>query len=86
MLIRTRPDLAFAECEAELRSTLPTYDPALTLPRVIVWHNAVARMPFPPDLFCGPYDTHFGIVPDEQGGFNQQITFRGSELPEHVKL
>ena len=51
-------------------------DPELVILRVIVWHNAFARLPFPPDLFCGPYDTHFGVVRGEDGAFNA-VTFRG---------
>jgi len=48
--------------------------------RVIVWHNAFARIPFPEDLFCGPYDTHFGIVKEDDGTF-QRVTYCGSLLP-----
>jgi len=59
-------------------------DPELVIPRVIVWHNAFARLPFPPDLFCGPYDTHFGVVRGEDGVFNA-VTFRSGSLPESVK-
>ena len=69
------------ECEAQLKAMIPDYDAALEVPRVIVWHNAVARIGFPSDLFCGPYDSHFGIVAVEQG-----ITFRGSLLPSSVEL
>lgn len=56
-------------------------DNGQTAPRVIVWHNAVARLPFPSDLFCGPYDSHFGIVPLEDGGTGQGLTYRGASLP-----
>lgn len=45
-------------------------------PRVIVWHNAFARLPFPEDLFNSPYDIHWGI---REG--RQALVFRGHLLP-----
>jgi hypothetical protein len=73
------------ECQAELHRTIPGYDPTLALPRVIVWHNAFARMPFPTDLFRGPLDSHLGVARCEKGVF-QQVTFRGDQLPASVRL
>jgi hypothetical protein len=82
--IREDRDKNIEDCQALLERTIPNYDPNLSVPRVIVWHNAVARMPFPSDLFCGPYDSHVGIVKDEKGAF-QRVTFRGSQLPKSVR-
>ena len=74
------------DCQAELERKVPSFNTEWALPRVIVWHNAVARIPFPKDLFCGPYDTHFGVVGNGEEGLAQQITYRGSSLPERVKV
>jgi hypothetical protein len=63
----------------------PADDLKGTVPRVIVWHSACARIPFPADLFCGPYDTHVGLVTLEDGEIGQDITFRGSQLPPDVE-
>jgi hypothetical protein len=83
-MIRENRDKSIDECQALLEGTIPDYDPNLSVPRVIVWHNAVARRPFPTDLFCGPYDSHFGVVKEEERVF-QRVTFRGSQLPISVK-
>lgn len=83
-MIRENRSREIEDCQAELERTHPGYDPNLTVPRVIVWHNAVARIPFPPDLFCGLYDSHFGVV-QEEGNTFQRVTFRGSLLPPSVK-
>ena len=56
------------------------------MPRVIVWHDAVARIPFPTDLFCGAYDTHFGIVRVEDGEVEQDVTYEGNAVPDRLKL
>lgn len=68
--------------ETEIRQMMPEYDPEFEAPRVIVWHNAFARLRFPPDLFCGPYDTHCGLV-DE---VTQGVTFEGQLLPDGLKI
>jgi hypothetical protein len=67
--------------EAEMQQTIPGFDPNLEIPRVIVWHNAVARIPFPSNLFCGDYDTHYGI-----SMMQQDVTFEGSALPDRLRL
>jgi len=56
------------------------------VPRVIVWHNAVARIPFPTNLFRGAYDTHFGIVRVEDGEVEQDVTYEGSDVPNRLRL
>ncbi len=85
-MIRARPDLEISECEAEVRRVKPDFDMDISIPRVIVWHSAVARIPFPTNLFCGEFDTHFGVLVDEEGNINQEVTFRGNALPESVKV
>jgi hypothetical protein len=50
------------------------------------WHNAVARIPSPADLFCGSYDTHFGIVRVADGEVQQDVTYEGSAVPDRLKL
>lgn len=72
--------------EAEIRSRVPNYDPELEVPRLIVWYNAVARIPFPTDLFCGAYDTHFGIVHIEDRAVTQDVTYEGSGVPDRLRL
>jgi len=59
------------------------FDPESVIQRVVVWHNALARIPFPENLFCGPYDVHFGVRRDNDGAV-QRVTYRGSMLPERV--
>jgi hypothetical protein len=81
-LVRSKK-MSVSECIDEAESN-PSLNTDLTVPRVIVWHNAMARMPFPDDLFCGPYDTHFGVVTEEGGAVDQTITFRGGLLPSHI--
>lgn len=84
--IKCKTLMTIEDCEAELRLKDPTYDAELEIPRVIVWHNAAARTPFPANLFCGSYDTHFGVAKNEHGSLVQRVTFRGSGLPVSVRL
>jgi hypothetical protein len=67
--------------ETELREKIPGFDPNVQIPRVIAWHTAFARMPFPSNLFCGDYDTHYGVSEMRQG-----VTFEGTALPDRLKL
>jgi hypothetical protein len=85
-MIQAEKQREIAECEAELAERVPDYNPDLRIPRVIVWHNAVARIGFPDDLFRGPYDTHFGVVREENGIVKQVVTYRGRSLPASVKV
>ncbi len=85
-MIRENRSREIEDCQSELERTHPDYDPNLTIPRVIVWHNAVARIPFPTDLFCGAYDTHFGIVRVADGEVQQDVTYEGSAVPDRLKL
>ena len=47
---------------------------------------SVARIPFPTSLFRGDYDSHFGIVKNENGMVQQDVTFEGNAVPERLKL
>jgi hypothetical protein len=44
---------------------------------VIVWENAVARIPLSRDLFTGPYDLRWGVE-----GSDQTIVFEGKIFRE----
>lgn len=70
-----------SERAAELASK--EYDPEFVIQRVIVWHNAYARIPFPQNLFRGPYDLNYGAVVEEDGAF-QRVTYRGALLPTRI--
>ena len=56
------------------------------MPRVIVWHNAVARIPFPATLFCGLYDSHFGVVRTEGENAWLDVTYEGDAVPDRLRL
>jgi hypothetical protein len=85
-LVRQNPSRTIEDHEAELRSRVPNFDPDFEVPRVIVWYNAVARVPFPTSLFRGAYDTHFGIVRAENEIVEQDVTFEGSAVPDRLRL
>lgn len=83
-MVHEYPALNVEELQEEAVRRIPNYDPDQSVASVIVWHNAVARIPFPSDLFRGPYDTHFGIVAEGDEVF-QRVIYRGSLLPDRVK-
>jgi hypothetical protein len=85
-MIRADRTRGIEECETELQRTVPSFDLAWEVQRVTIWHNAVARIPFPDGLFCGPYDIHFGVLKTEDGMVGQGVTYRGKELPESVEV
>ncbi len=70
-------DAAFAEVCAEAARRYPDF--ALEEKRlgVIVWENAVARIPLSRELFTGPYDERWGIEDNQQ-----RIVFSGEKLAE----
>ena len=74
------------DVKGEIRQKIPDFDPYFEIPRVIVWHNAVAHIPFPANLFCGDYDSHYGIVLTENGNVEQDVTYEGSAVPDRLKL
>lgn len=53
-------DITPAEAFAETFSPDIDFDKHEKQLGVIVWENAFARMPFPRNLFCGPYDERWG--------------------------
>src|SRR5882724_5256108 len=86
-LNRENPYRSIEEDEEEIRLRIPNFDQQLEVPRVIVWHNAVARIPFPTSLFCGEYDTHYGVARAEKNGIvEQDVTYEGSAVPNRLKL
>lgn len=85
-LVRENPRKDLVDCEAEIRSRIPDYDPAFEVVRVIVWHNAVARIPFPQQLLRGEYDSHFGIVRVKDGEVEQDVTYEGGAVPKRLRL
>lgn len=72
------------DAERQVADTTPDFDMSRALPRIIVWHNAVARLPFPVNLFNGPYDSHFGPKPEDPT--LQTVLFRGAELPDSCEF
>jgi hypothetical protein len=46
---------------------------------VIVWENAVARIPLSRELFTGPYDERWGVEGD-----NQMVVFQGETLRQLI--
>ena len=84
-MVHEYPRMSIAELQEEAERVIPDYDPSREIPRVIVWHNAVARIPFPDHLFCGSYDTHFGVVRERDGIF-QRVTYRGNLLPDRLEV
>jgi hypothetical protein len=79
------PAMNVAELQGQAERVIPDFAPNRGLPRVIVWHNAVARIGFPENLFRGPYDTHLGTV-REGDELSQRVTYRGHLLPERVRI
>jgi hypothetical protein len=84
-MVHEYPDMSITEIQEQATRVIPEYEPDHEVPRVIVWHNGVARIPFPEELFRGPYDTHFGIV-SEADGVYQRVTYRGSLLPSRLSV
>jgi hypothetical protein len=77
MMIRERPNLSIEETLEATAERFPDFDLEEKQLGVIVWENAVARMPLPRHLFTGPYDERWGVEGD-----SQQIVFRGNKLAE----
>lgn len=68
---------AYDEVRAEAARRYPNFDPEEKHIGVIVWENAVARIPLSRELFTGPYDERWGC----EDGF-QSIVFRGEKLAD----
>jgi hypothetical protein len=71
------PKLSVQEAIEVAEKRYPGFDPDEMQPGVIVWENAVARIPLARDLFTGPYDERWGVE-----GQDQRIVFRGEQLAE----
>jgi len=86
-LVRFSPmSQSIEDSEAAIRREILDFNPDLEVGRIIVWHNAVARKPFPTTLFRGDYDTHYGIVRNENGVVEQSVTYEGSLVPDKLRL
>jgi hypothetical protein len=69
------PITAVQEVFDEAAKRYPNFDAEETQLGVIVWENAVARIPLSRDLFTGPYDERWGYEDR-----HQRIVFRGEKL------
>jgi hypothetical protein len=74
---RTDPFATFDEVCAEAAQRYRNFDPEEKQIGVIVWENAVARIPLSRELFTGPYDERWGF-----DGRHQSIVFRGEKLAD----
>jgi hypothetical protein len=72
---RDNPVAASKEIYAEAENRSPSIDLDERRLGVIVWENAVARVPLSRDLFKGPYDKRWGY---EDGC--QKVVFQGEKL------
>ena len=59
-LMKKKPEITPVEALAETSSSVIDFDKHEIQLGVIVWENAFARIPFPRNLFCGPYDVRWG--------------------------
>ena len=82
-MVHEYPCMSSTQIQEHAQHVIPQYDPDREVPRVIVWHNGVSRIPFPDEMFRGPYDTHFGVV-SEPDGIYQRVTYRGGLLPSRL--
>lgn len=71
------PFKAYEELCGEAASRFRDFDPDEKQLGVIVWENAVARIPLSRDLFTGPYDERWGFDDNQQ-----HIVFTGEKLGE----
>jgi hypothetical protein len=69
------PMAAVQEIFAAATENYPNFDAEEKQLGVIVWENAVARIPLSRELFTGPYDERWGYEPNRQS-----IIFRGEKL------
>jgi hypothetical protein len=83
---REHPHIPIDDLEDAMRAKNPTFDVNVVVPRVIVWHNCLARIPFPEDLFCGPYDSHVKLVHSHGDTYERRTLYRGSGLPDTIEL
>jgi len=72
---KANPFAAYDELCEEAAKRFTKFDPEEKQLGVIVWENAVARIPLSRELFNGPYDKRWGF---EDG--RQSIVFQGEKL------
>jgi hypothetical protein len=72
---REFPNLSIEEAVEEAAKKFPDFDLDEKRLGVIVWENAVARIPLSRSMFDGPFDERWGYENEYQG-----IVFRGEEL------
>jgi hypothetical protein len=76
-IFKELPQLSIEESIAAAHERYPDFDSEERQLGVIVWENAVARIPLSRDLFTGLYDERWGVEGDDQ-----RIVFRGEKLAE----
>ena len=76
-MVRKYPNLDMEETLAAVAKEFPNFDVGERQLGVIVWENAVARIPLSRELFTGPYDERWGCERNYQS-----ITFRGEKLAD----
>jgi hypothetical protein len=76
-IFREQPGLSISESIEAASERFPNFDAEERHLGVIVWENAVARIPLSRDLFTGPYDLRWGVE-----GNDQTIVFEGEKLRE----
>lgn len=74
-VVKESPDLSMDETFVAAAERFPGFDIGERQLGVIVWENAVARIPLSRELFTGPYDERWGY---DDG--HQSIVFRGEKL------
>ena len=76
-IAKKSPNLSMEDTLAAAAEAFPNFDVGERRLGVIVWENAVARIPLSRDLFTGPYDERWGY-----GDGHQSIVFRGEKLAD----
>lgn len=77
MMVKKYPNLGMEETLATAAKEFSNFDIGEKQLGVIVWENAVARIPLSRELFIGPYDERWGY----EDGY-QSIVFRGEKLAD----
>ncbi len=76
-MVKKYPHLSVEETLAAEAEAFPNFDIGEKQLGVIVWENAVARIPLSRELFTGPYDERWGY---DDG--HQSVVFRGEKLAD----
>jgi hypothetical protein len=76
-MVKKYPNLDVEETLAAAAKEFPNFDVGEKQLGVIVWENAVARIPLSRELFSGPYDERWGY----DDGY-QSIVYRGEKLAD----